>query len=50
MQDLTVEQQSTQNGSALNHPYRDCPVSIQAINQEKPTGQLHIMPYIAYAM
>ena len=49
MQDLTVEQHSTLNGSALNHPYRDCPASFQAISEEKPTGQLHIMPYIAFA-
>ena len=30
-------------------PYRDCPASFQAIDQENPTGQLHIMPYIAFA-
>ena len=34
MQDVAVEQHSTQNGSALIHPYRDCPVEFQAINQK----------------
>ena len=49
MQDLTVEQHSTWNGLVFNHLYGDCPVSFQAINQEKPTGQQHIMPYITFA-
>ena len=30
-------------------PYGDCQVSFQAIDQENPTGQLHIMPYITFA-
>ena len=50
MWDLVVEQYSTWNRSVLNHLYGDCPVLFQAINQENPTGQLHIMPYIAFAL
>ena len=49
MQDLAVEQHSTQNALVLNYPNGDCPASFQAINQRNPTGQLHIMPYIAFA-
>ena len=29
MRDLTVDQHSTQNGSALNHPYRGYPTTVK---------------------
>ena len=40
-QALAVEQHSPQNGSVLNHPYRDWPAMFQAIDQKEHRTSAH---------
>ena len=43
MQDLAVDQHSTWNGSALNHPYRGYPVTVQPSTRDATPNALHCL-------